>query len=154
MKMTPLRLLLPLVPLALVGVTSVTHANAPAGRYQIVTPGTVYDTKTKLTWQHPSADAGAWSPLAGGWSQAISGCTGGWRLPTANELLTLIDFSQATAPVIDRAFFPGTPATFPAFFWSSDLVNGSASALVISFANGASGAIPKSNTSTYARCVR
>jgi hypothetical protein len=102
-------------------------ANAPAGRYTIG-GGTVYDTKTKLTWQQ-SVPSGTYTPAG-----AKAYCTSttvnttlggsGWRLPTVKELLTLEDFSQASAPLIDPSAFPGTPAEI---FWSSTPVVGMAS---------------------------
>jgi len=39
-----------------------------------------------------------------------------WRLPTVNELLSLVDF-QTENPVIDAAYFPNTPAEN---YWSGE----------------------------------
>ena len=39
------------VAAAVVLVAGASRANAPAGRYTTPASGTVYDTKTKLTWQ-------------------------------------------------------------------------------------------------------
>src|SRR5262245_59198244 len=78
------------------GVSAAVHrvaADAPAARYNAsMGKGTVYDTKTTLTWQQaPTA--------AADWKSASSSCTmpaptlpgTGWRLPTMKELQTLVD---------------------------------------------------------------
>jgi hypothetical protein len=103
-------------------------ANAPSGRYT-VSAGTVYDTKTKLTWQQvfPTTSynwADAWSYCA---SSVVSSALGGsgWRLPTVKELQTLVDYSQpTTALLMDSTAFSGTPTTA---FWSATPVAGSSS---------------------------
>jgi len=48
---------------------------------------------------------------------------GGWRLPTMDELVSIVDRSR-TDPSIDTSFFPGTPSRE---FWSSSPVAGSPS---------------------------
>jgi hypothetical protein len=87
-------------------------ADAPPGRY-VIANGTVYDTKTKLTWQQ--------APSASKYflADAKAYCSGTWRLPTVKELLTIVDDSRINAsgmPAIDPVAFPGTPAYG---FWSS-----------------------------------
>jgi hypothetical protein len=98
-------------------------AAAPAGHYVVTAGsgtgnGTVYDTKSKLTWQQTV------SLTTYTWAAAKTYCTGvgtslggtGWRLPTIKELQTLVDYSQATAILIDPNAFPSTPS---GVFWSS-----------------------------------
>ena len=51
-------------------------------------------------------------------SLALDG--GGWRLPTVDELRSIVDPSRIL-PAIDTSFFPGTPS---AVFWSSSPVAG------------------------------
>jgi Protein of unknown function (DUF1566) len=105
---------LAVVALATVAFTTSADANAPAGRYT-TSGGTVYDTKTKLTWQQ------AVPPGTYTWAGAKTYCAGlnlggtGWRLPTAKELQTIVDDSE-TSPAIDTTAFPSTPA---GWFWSS-----------------------------------
>jgi hypothetical protein len=130
-------------------------ANAPAGRY-MASGGTVYDVKTKLTWQqtvsttkgYTWADAKTYCSSA-----AVSSALGGtgWRLPTVKELQSLVDDSQTTGPTIDSQFFSGTPSNV---FWSSTpSASASSSAWSVYFSNGVTNAIGVG--STYAvRCVR
>ena len=113
---------LAVVALATVAFTRSADANAPAGRYT-TSSGTVYDTKTKLTWQQAVA------PGTYAWAGAKAYCAGlnlggtGWRLPTIKELQTIVDDSQ-TNPSIDTTAFPSTPADV---FWSSSPLAGSSS---------------------------
>jgi formylglycine-generating enzyme required for sulfatase activity len=108
------------VALVSVVLSSSAAANAPAGRYTM-TGGTVFDTKTKLTWQQtvPAAKY-AWA-AAKTYCQTLSLAGTGWRLPTRKELETIVDRSQSN-PSIDPTAFPATPADA---FWSSSPVAGS-----------------------------
>ena len=98
-------------------------AAAPAGRY-MVTAGTVYDTKTKLTWQQTVSSApyqwNAANNLCFGLGSALSGT--GWRVPTIKELQTLVDFTVKSAPYVDQGAFPATPIVS---FWSATPVSSS-----------------------------
>ena len=133
-------------------------AGAPAGRY-VVASGetgnrTVYDTKTKLTWQQTVASTTyTWAnakTYCG--SAAVSTSLGGtgWRLPTLKELQTIVDYSQSN-PSIDSTAFPSTPA---AWFWSSSPLAGSSSfAWLVYFGNGSAYYDGVSATDSV-RCVR
>jgi hypothetical protein len=98
-------------------------AAAPAGRY-MVTAGTVYDTKTKLTWQQTVSSAtyqwNAANNLCSGLGSALPGT--GWRLPTIKEIQTLVDFTVKSAPYVDQGAFPATPIVS---FWSATPVSSS-----------------------------
>jgi len=79
------------------------------------TTDTVTDTVTGLVWQrvldgstHTWADAKTYCA-----NLTMAG--GGWRLPTKNELLSVVDFSL-DSPAINRNAFPNTPSDW---FWSS-----------------------------------
>ena len=140
---------LAVVALATVAFTRSADANAPAGRYT-TSSGTVYDTKTKLTWQQAVA------PGTYTWANAKAYCAGlslngtGWRLPTIKELQTIVDESQ-TNPSIDTTAFPSTPANW---FWSSSpLVGSSSYACSVSFNDGSADCSAVSSAS-YVRCVR
>lgn len=67
---------------------------------------------------------------------------GDWRLPTPNELLSIVDYSGAS-PVVDPAYFPNTAALF---YWTqaTAAANG-AEGQVVSFWDGRSHAMAKSN---------
>ena len=134
-------------------------ANAPAGRYEIVTSGTVYDRKTKLTWQQAVPQTGAYTwgsastpGTAQSYCATLSVGGGGWRLPTVGELLTLVDYTQpGGSAMIDPTFFADTP---PSAFWSSTPVAGAASdAWYVYFLYGYSYVVSVSGTG-YVRCVR
>jgi uncharacterized protein DUF1566 len=85
------------------------RAAAPAGRY-MVSAGTVYDTKTKLTWQQTV------SPATYQWNAADNYCYGlgsalpgtGWRVPTIKELQTIVDFTVKMGPYVDQGAFPAS----------------------------------------------
>ncbi len=127
------------------------RASAPGGRYTIGSD-TVYDMKTKLTWQRgvsPStyAQTDAASYCA---SLALSGA--GWRLPKMKELITIVDFSVAApSPTIDATAFPGTPADD---FWSITPYAGAAgTAWFVSF-NTSYSDYSAVSVAKYVRCVR
>jgi hypothetical protein len=134
-----------------VALSAPAQANAPAGRYTTAN-GTVYDTKTKLTWLQivPSTTYT--------WANAKTYCAGvgaslggtGWRLPTIKELQTIVDDS-GSSPSIDATAFPSTPASG---FWSSSPLAGSSSvAWGVDFGVGNTSNYLVSST-TYVRCVR
>ena len=106
---------LALAALALAGViTSIATADAaaPAGRYVIgsdASVATVLDKKTKLTWERSFEAA---SPFASSHCDDLNQTLGeiGWRLPTAKELFTLVDYGvDPGLALIDTTFFPNTP---------------------------------------------
>lgn len=156
--MRPLRVWLGLgLALAVtVGVSGPTRATAPRGRYT-ASGGTVVDGATHLTWQQTA-------PATGGddgagrstWVNAKGYCARlgeGYRLPTAKELLTIVDFSEAS-PAIDTSAdaFPGTPSE-P--FWTATPLAGTtpASAWFISFDDGYAGNVDVAQPNRV-RCVR
>ena len=130
-------------------------AAAPAGRYTIGA-ATVYDTKTKLTWQRatPTTTYTWFAARDYCTSPAVATALGGtgWRLAAKKELLTLVDFSVALpGPTIDATAFPGTQATA---YWAYTPDSQSANtAWGVTFDSGA--AIEYSlGDPHYVRCVR
>jgi hypothetical protein len=114
--------------------------------------GTVYDAKTKLAWQQTV------SSTLYSWADAKTYCAGvgttlggeGWRLPTIQELTTLVDSTQSH-PSIDPTAFPSTPSES---FWSSSLLAGSPSkASAVHFDSGQTYTFDAS-LAGYVRCVR
>lgn len=128
-------------------------AEAPPGRYTYPASGTVYDTRTQLTWEQ-SVDAGTYSQSA-----AASYCTslplagGGWRLSTIEELESIVDDTTVN-PAIDVTAFAGTPN---AWFWSSspyaDTLNAPGTAWGVFFSHGYSDTSSVSSA-WRVRCVR
>lgn len=121
-KVSGLRLLLVLGLTALAGALAASSSPARAGlpcsgRYTISADGTVLDNDTKLTWQRTAdPSARSWDG-ANVYCQGLSLAGGGFRLPTAFEMQTLVDEAKAGAgPMIDTQTFPGGPY---GVFWSS-----------------------------------
>ena len=113
--------------------------------------GTVTDIVTQFMWQQ--IDDG----IERNWDQATSYCEnlnlgghGGWRLPTTEELKTIIDTTRQK-PSIDTTYFPNTKS---ADYWTC-ATNGKvmSNAWVIGFHNGNMTSDFKTNN-YYVRCVR
>jgi Protein of unknown function (DUF1566) len=125
-------------------------AEASPGRY-VLSNATVYDAKTRLTWQQAFAVANYSEPDAQTYCASLD--LGGfrWRLPTMKELLTLMDFSQTSSPTIDLTSFPGTPED--EFWTSTAFAGGSGRGFGVDFSYGL--AYTTSVSVSYnARCVR
>jgi hypothetical protein len=86
-------------------------ATAPTGRFMVTSGsggnnGTVYDTKTKLTWQQTVTST------TYTWANAKTYCAGvgsslggtGWRLPTVKELQSILDFTLTSTPMFPSPF--------------------------------------------------
>jgi hypothetical protein len=125
---------------ALTATTTVAAADGRLGfSYSRDAAGCVTDNVTGLTWA-PSAQATAtWSDastLAGAANTAHQCGYTDWRVPTTQELLSLVDAGAAAAPLIDAGFFGGTPA---ANHWTVDaLSTDSSQAWYVSFGAGLS----------------
>jgi hypothetical protein len=59
-----------------------------------------------------------------------------WRLPSVDELNSIVDTGQAAAPFIDTVAFPATPATIAIYFSASSYVPGTTSAWTVDFTYG------------------
>jgi len=133
--------------------------NCPTTRYSIPGDGTVHDATTGLTWQQTVAvsqhlnwsDASAYCPTLGN----------GWRLPSPDELETLVDLTKECTPgvstdqetPIDIGKFPATPCDF---FWASLPQAGGIqppSAWYVAFVHGHIDVTPVTGT-WWTRCVR
>ncbi|MDP9150922.1 MAG: DUF1566 domain-containing protein [Myxococcota bacterium] len=115
----------------------------------LVADATVYDPNTKLTWQRTV------EPSSYAWTDAQSRCAtvpplGSWRLPSLNELMTLVDLTRFD-PAVDATAFPSTPIDF---FWSLSVsVAPVGTAWGVNFNRGSAGASLTANASRV-RCVR
>jgi hypothetical protein len=133
------------------------RAAAPAGHYVVSGSGataTVYDTKSRLTWQRGGS--------LGNWAEAKSYCanlaatTGGtaWRLPTFKELITLLDLSQTSSGNTTLKMDPVFPYSGMGGYWSATLgAGGQTSAWNVNFFYGDTYLFGVTNTNAV-KCVR
>ncbi len=136
--------------------TGVVRANAPTGRYGLVSNTVVVDNRTQLNWQRtPPASSYTWGSAATtgtaqNYCATLSLNGPGWRLPTVKELLTLIDYSQPQGNMMDSVFSSGPSS----IFWSVTPVAASpGNAWVTSSRYGST--VGAASANTYAvRCVR
>ena len=132
---------------------SLAGAAAPAGHFSFTSGAeVVLDTKTGRTWQRFAGTTTATWNDANAYCSSVVGATlggTGWRLPTVKELLSLVDYSVATGPMIDTVAFPSAPADR---FWSANvdiaLLPG-----YVDFGTGRTGPDPRT-ASHLIRCVR
>ena len=133
-------------PLVLAGLLAFAAASSFAqDRFKVSGDGQeVLDTSTKLTWRRcPEGMQWAGQTCAGKAAKFSFGAAkkamaaagaGGWRIPSRDELLGIVDKGAKKKPRIDTVAFPKTPS---ALFWatregSTDDLN----AWLVSFANG------------------
>jgi len=127
--------------------------------------GTVTDQKTNLVWQKCTKDQ-ATQPTCTGlalqatWVDALAYCNsltlagktaGQWRLPSVNELNSIVDESVVN-PSINATFFPATIVSN--YYWTSTTKNAAlgTSAWAITFTNGYVAANAKTGL-FFVRCV-
>jgi hypothetical protein len=123
---------------------------APVPRYDIQ-PATVLDVATGLTWQRAVPDKKFQFGEARDYCAKLSlAGKKGWRMPTLQELLTLIDEHAAAGPMIDRSAFPNTPSEQ---FWTSTLFASSAITSWYIFFNRGDGLYGMNIEKYRARCV-
>jgi len=110
----------------------------------------VYDSQTKLTWarcsvgQEWKSDHCVGTVIYFDFADAQKRASGGWRVPTKDELLSLVDTQRKNFPTIDTAAFPDMDASHP-WYWSSTS-NGSSIAWYVDFTDGySSGFIDEAN---------
>jgi hypothetical protein len=96
------------------------------GRFNVSADGQeAIDSTTHLVWRR-CAEGMRWDGKAcagklmkydyRGAKRAAAAAGNGWRLPTRDELVALVDRSQKKKPRIDGAAFPKTPSTG---FWAT-----------------------------------
>ncbi len=132
--------------------------------------GTVSDATTNLRWQKCSGTEAqgsisvdnSYNATCSGteifynWANGLNYCKNltlagkTWRLPSVNELKTLVDTNQSAAPYINQSVFPGTVANV---YWSaSTYVPNTTLAWIVSFNSGY--VVDYNKTySNYVRCV-
>ena len=131
-----------------VGTTPAPRCYPPGARFQIAN-GMVTDASTGLTWQQASSQQASWSTA----KTYCAGATGGFRLPSVQELQTLVDYTiRSPGPPIDTTAFPDTISS-P--YWTSTVaVNASPAGpgLTVLFKDGSSSTYV--GTPPKTRCVR
>jgi hypothetical protein len=137
-------------------VTRSVAADPPCDQYVISKDGTVSDQRTGLVWQQSLAPAMLWNDAklfcSSAGQRKLPGC--GWRLPSVNELQTIVDDSTSQ-PAIDSTVFAVDAAGD--VLWTSTPVRGGDNAWTINFYSG----IPEgkavtgdSPATSLVRCVR
>lgn len=125
----------------------------------LVMGDTVFDVKTRLTWQRGISEDHFPGALRYCSDLRLGGMAG-WRLPTIKELRSLVDV-RSSGPAIDTAAFPETPPS--SGFWSSTLYANTffdlppGYAWLLEFENGTTMTGPVDELDVYAqtfRCVR
>ena len=117
---------------------------------------TITDTKTGLVWIKDHDDIGGKFAKRMTWNEAVEACKKlnyaghkDWRLPTREELLTLVDLTRYN-PAIDPAFKVHTDD----YYWTSDVCAWDAGyAWYVDFSGGRVGGWYKGD-SVYVRAVR
>lgn len=112
--------------------------------------GTITDNTTGLVWQEEADNTGRTWAAAGTYCNNMTlGGQSDWRLPTKEELITLVDYSLSSpGPTINTIYFPDTPA---GPYWSS--TEAYLDAWYVGFDTGNIGYSGKFNDH-YVRCVR
>jgi Protein of unknown function (DUF1566)/PEGA domain len=92
----------------------------------------VSSTKTALTWQRDVEMRSVTQSEASTYCSGLTLAGGGWRLPTREELTSIVDLRNS--PTIARSVFPNTLA---GCFWSSSSYTGARDrAWLVNFADG------------------
>ena len=131
-------------------VSSPATAPLQAPHYVEVAPGEVQDVETKLIWARASDAMAVSQSAANDYCKGLGLNAHAWRLPSINEMSTLVDDNpniQKVSPAIDQCVFSDTPAN--QYYMSSSSIGSSPWAI-----NYLDGFTSHSQTAGYARCVR
>lgn len=113
----------------------------------------VYDSATGLVWEKQGDTQANWNSAILGCKNLSLGGFNDWRLPDITELISIMDLTDFTAPMIYEGS-GGFSATVSNDYWSSTtLPNNATYAYYASFSYGNSSYYSKTNNS-YVRCVR
>ncbi|HEV3060525.1 MAG TPA: DUF1566 domain-containing protein [Vicinamibacterales bacterium] len=115
----------------------------------------VYDGETGLVWeQSPSAAIQHWQDAQIACGQKMVGNRFGWRLPTVQELASLVDPTQGAYPFLP-AGHPFDFSSFPYSFWAATTWGQNPDyAWIVQLINPGIGPNHKVNDSNSAWCVR
>lgn len=139
----------------------VSGSNPPIREWR-TTPDGVQDLRSGLEWDHcvngitgTNCELGSGVPVI--WVNALSVCHNrgdGWRLPNANEALSLYDYNLQD-PGLDPTYFPNSPNSNTPFWTSttSPASNPNFTDAILIHSDGISSVAAKTS-SHYVRCVR
>lgn len=123
--------------------------------------GTISDSANNLVWQKCSrgqtndASCSGAATNTSTWLAALSYCQGlslagrSWRLPTATELTSIVDFSAAN-PAINVTIFP---ATVSDIYWTATTDYSTTQTRSVYFASGQADVSLKGGSMAYVRCI-
>jgi hypothetical protein len=81
--------------------------------------GTITDTATNLMWEKSAGGAATtWDQAKGYCENLTLGGKSDWRLPTRNELQTIVDYNRLD-PAVDTKYFPDIPKSTESHYWTS-----------------------------------
>lgn len=126
------------------------EANAPPCRYDSNSSTVVFDKDTGLTWQRNNLASYHFEDAKTYCAGQSFGGLPGWRMPTLQELLTLVD-DKETQPAIDSSAFPNTPGL--GFWTSTPNAENSTQVWIVSFYGGLTSATGTTGM-FLVRCVR
>jgi hypothetical protein len=95
------------------------------GSYTVLTvcgDDVVVDARTKLMWARQEEPAAQWAPAIAACRASRRAGFSDWRLPSRQELVSLVDYTKASSPLIDTTKFQGVGGAAPmmnVYMWSS-----------------------------------
>lgn len=126
-----------------------------AGRFKILKAFddlAVLDKETGLVWEKAATTAGTWRNALRVCALRNTGGRMGWRMPSLEEILTLVDPNETTPAMPDGAPFENV---FGVDFWTANSEQADATlAITISLDVFQLESIPKTGTSRKVLCVR
>lgn len=125
-------------------------ADSPDEGDYYVTANTAIDHATGLEWMREDDNTQMqWAVAVGYCGTLTHGGHSDWRLPTVNELMSIVDYAAFNL-LIDASVFPNTN---PEYWSASSTAENSSLAWRVLFNNGDVDAVPKTY-GYYVRCVR
>jgi len=119
--------------------------------YDVHIAGVVIDNVTKLMWQRQASSASYTLATAKTYCDGLDlGGYTDWKVPTRIELLSLLDFTRSSAPMIDTTTFPGTAS---GAYWCNHGNTTTTGTWVVYFQSASAGLVDSTDAFNV-RCVR